>query len=83
MPSTWIMSHGTAALPHGSVPSSGSHANGDHASPAPPAVRVRGVRRSFDAEAAPVRALRGLDLDIAAGEFVALMGPSGCSPASW
>jgi hypothetical protein len=54
------MSYGTAALARGSVPASGSHANGGHADGAPPAMRVRGVRRSFDAEAAPARALRGL-----------------------
>jgi putative ABC transport system ATP-binding protein len=46
------------------------------------AVRVRGVRRSFEAEFAPVRALRGLDMDVAAGEFVAVMGPSGCGKST-
>ena len=82
MPSTWIMSHGTAALARGTVPASGSQANGDQASDAPPAVRMRGTRRSFDAEMVPVRALRGLDLDVAAGEFVAVMGPSGCGKST-
>jgi putative ABC transport system ATP-binding protein len=38
---------------------------------------MRGVRRTFDANRAPVRALRGVDLDVGAGEFVALVGPSG------
>ena len=43
----------------------------------PPALMVRGLRKTYDVETAPVRALRGLDLTVAAGEFVALMGPSG------
>jgi putative ABC transport system ATP-binding protein len=38
---------------------------------------VRGVRKTFEAENAPVRALRGADLTVARGEFVAVMGPSG------
>jgi putative ABC transport system ATP-binding protein len=46
-------------------------------SPVAPALAARGVRKTYDVETAPVRALRGADLDVAAGEFVALMGPSG------
>jgi putative ABC transport system ATP-binding protein len=46
------------------------------------AVRVSGVRRSFDADLAPVRALRGLDLEVRAGEFVAVTGPSGCGKST-
>jgi putative spermidine/putrescine transport system ATP-binding protein len=38
------------------------------------AVRLDGLRRSFGG----VRALDGLDLDMAPGELVALLGPSGC-----
>ena len=55
------------------------------APPAPslaPAVRVRGLRRTFTAELAPVRALRGVDLDVAPAEFVAVMGPSGCGKST-
>jgi putative ABC transport system ATP-binding protein len=44
--------------------------------------RVVGVRKTFEAELAPVRAVRGVDLDIAAGEFVAIMGPSGCGKST-
>ncbi|TKK83845.1 ABC transporter ATP-binding protein [Herbidospora galbida] len=47
-----------------------------------PAVRVRGARRTFEAELAPVRALRGVDFDVAKGEFVAVMGPSGCGKST-
>ena len=47
-----------------------------------PVLSVRGVRRTFEAEQAPVRALRGVDFDVDGGEFVALMGPSGCGKST-
>ncbi|MGK2914678.1 MAG: ABC transporter ATP-binding protein [Porticoccaceae bacterium] len=40
-------------------------------------IRLRGVTRIYGAGAAAMAALRGIDLDIAAGEFVAVMGASG------
>jgi putative ABC transport system ATP-binding protein len=41
------------------------------------ALTMQGVRRTFDANRAPVRALRGVDLEVKSGEFVAIIGPSG------
>jgi putative ABC transport system ATP-binding protein len=46
------------------------------------AIEVRGVYRTFEQDAAPVRALRGADLDVRHGEFVAVMGPSGCGKST-
>src|SRR5580698_1441106 len=46
------------------------------------ALQLRGVRKTFEAENAPVRALRGVDLDVSRGEFVALTGPSGCGKST-
>jgi putative ABC transport system ATP-binding protein len=43
---------------------------------------VRGVRKTYEAEGAPVRALRGADLTMRRGEFVAVMGPSGCGKST-
>lgn len=42
-----------------------------------PVLRLRGVTKSFPAAGGPVEVLRGVDLDIGAGEFVVLTGPSG------
>jgi oligopeptide/dipeptide ABC transporter ATP-binding protein len=41
-------------------------------------LEIRGLRVSFATEAGPVPAVRGVDLALAAGETVALVGESGC-----
>lgn len=45
-------------------------------------LEVRGVRKTYESEGAPVRALRGVTMDLAEGEFVAVMGPSGCGKST-
>jgi putative ABC transport system ATP-binding protein len=46
------------------------------------ALVVDKVRKTFEAENAPVRALRGASLVVHSGDFVALMGPSGCGKST-
>ncbi len=38
---------------------------------------IKGVRKSYETDAAPVRALRGAHLRLGRGEFAVVMGPSG------
>ncbi|MGH0029035.1 MAG: ABC transporter ATP-binding protein [Myxococcota bacterium] len=50
------------------------------ASPAPDTTRVidlDGVHKTYDTDGTPVHALKGIDLCIDRGEFLAIMGPSG------
>jgi putative ABC transport system ATP-binding protein len=42
-----------------------------------PLIRLRGVTKVYGIGATAFQALKGVDLDIAAGDFVAVMGPSG------
>ena len=44
---------------------------------AQPLIRLRGVTKVYGEGALAFQALRGVDLDIAQGDFVAIMGPSG------
>ena len=43
----------------------------------PPLIRLSGVTKSFGIGEAQFQALKGVDLEIASGDFVAVMGPSG------
>src|SRR6516164_3577063 len=50
--------------------------------PVEPVLSTFRLRKTFESEAGKVRALRGIDLDLAKGEFVAVMGPSGCGKST-
>ncbi len=46
------------------------------------AVTIHGLRLSFPRNGRPLEVLRDLDLEVAEGEFVAVLGPSGCGKSS-
>ena len=42
-----------------------------------PLVRIRSLTKTYDTPAGPLNVLRGIDIDLYRGDFVALVGPSG------
>ncbi|TBT83972.1 ABC transporter ATP-binding protein [Propioniciclava sinopodophylli] len=52
-------------------------AAGPGASEALPVLQLRGIWKTYSTGTVHVHALRGVDLDVHAGEYVAIMGPSG------
>ena len=47
-----------------------------------PVLRARGLRKEYGKGEGLVRAVDGIDLDVSAGETVAIMGPSGCGKST-
>jgi len=45
-------------------------------------IELRNVTKEYRAEGVPVVALRGIDLEVDAGEFIALAGKSGCGKST-
>ena len=54
----------------------------DEPAQAPPLIAFRGVGKSFHADGKTVEAVRGVELDIRRGAFIALVGPSGCGKST-
>jgi ABC-type dipeptide/oligopeptide/nickel transport system ATPase subunit len=47
-----------------------------------PVLRARGLEKRYGHGGGAVRALQAVDLEVAAGETLAVMGPSGCDVAT-
>jgi NitT/TauT family transport system ATP-binding protein len=65
----------------------GEREAGTHDEAHPPALRnssvsVAAVVKTFELEGKSVRALESIDLEIAPGQFIALVGPSGCGKST-
>src|SRR6266446_9309231 len=47
-----------------------------------PLLALRGLTKVYRTEGTEVHALRGVDFDVAEGDFIAITGPSGCGKTS-
>src|SRR6188472_565672 len=45
-------------------------------------IELRGLEKTFGSPAGPVRAVRGIDVDVREGETVALLGPNGAGKST-
>lgn len=50
--------------------------------PAKPLIEIRGLTKTYRTRGGDVPSLRPIDLDLADGEFVAVVGPSGCGKST-
>ena len=49
----------------------------------PPIIQASGLGKRFSRAGKEIEALRGFDLDVAEGEFIAIVGPSGCGKSTF
>lgn len=68
---------GAAAFARGNYGTAAQAAHGAPAMPGQPMLSVRNVEKMFGSRDSVTRALAGVSFDVAAGEFVGIMGPSG------
>jgi NitT/TauT family transport system ATP-binding protein len=71
-----------AALGHTLEQVRATSATVDEASGPAARIRVSGVNHRFETPTGPLEVLENVDLDVAPGEFVALLGPSGCGKST-